>query len=74
VCVVFVYNFCSKRFLVPSNISSYVRDALRTHARLHVEVCVIVTKIKMCRHILKLTEIKLHENLSVRPDGRSVEQ
>ena len=48
--------------------------SLNPNLRLHVDVCVILTKIKMCQHILKLTEVKLHENLSVRPDGRDVGQ
>jgi len=45
-----------------------------THVRLRVEVCLILNKIKMSRDILKSAEIKLHENLSVRPHGRGVGQ
>jgi len=45
-----------------------------THVRLHLEVCFILNKMKMCRDTLKFAKIKLHENLPVHPHGRGVGQ
>jgi hypothetical protein len=59
VCVFFVYNLCSKRFLAPSNVCRVMFEMLsETHVRLQLEVCFILNKIKMCRDNLKFTKIK----------------
>jgi hypothetical protein len=45
-----------------------------TYVRLHVEVCVILTKIKMYRHFLQTRRSQIAWNFFVRPNGRGFGQ